>query len=81
MDHIAKNTLEPSRTRTFLLRGCFDVGNDMGGNQTANIEGADQVDSDDLLKDVQWLRLAIPEHNLPPADQFKIRSASIDQPP
>lgn len=36
----------------------------MGSNQSAHVEGANEVDSDNLLENVQRLRLTVPEHDL-----------------
>lgn len=52
-------------TRVFLLlRRLLNVGNDVSGDQAADVEGADEVDPDYLGKDIQRLRLAVPEHDL-----------------
>lgn len=55
---------EGKKTITFFLLGILDVGDDVSSNQPTDVESANEVDSDDLLKNVQWLRLTVPEHDL-----------------
>ncbi len=52
------------QVRTFFFRRVLDVSDDVSCDQAANVECAHQVDPHDLLKDVQGLRLTIPEYNL-----------------
>lgn len=53
-------------TRTLLLGGCLVVGDDVGGNQAADIECPDEIDSYDILERLQCLGFAAPGHHLHP---------------